>query len=60
MGSIECVDAGEPTSHPARDAKLGTFVRLTSPSFARLWRLLNEIYNVIDALSGCRAVKLDF
>ena len=31
--------------------------RLTS--FVRRRRLLNEVYNVMDAMHGCRAVKFD-
>jgi len=32
---------------------------LTSSSFARARRLLNETYNVMGALRYCRAVKFD-
>ena len=44
--------AGEQNSRSASP------VRLISPSFAR-WRLLNEMYSVMQDLHGCRAVKFD-
>src|SRR6218665_3175464 len=45
--------AGEPSSCPISS------VRLTSPSFAQRRRLLNEMYNMMGALHGCRAVKFN-
>src|SRR6218665_2666746 len=35
-------------------------VTLTSPSFAKQRRLLNEMHNMTGALRGYRAVKFDF
>jgi len=44
---------GDPSLRPVDP------VRLTSPSYARRQRLLNEMYNVTGALHGYRAVKFD-